>query len=157
MHAIRFRNPALHSQLLADLEQAGFSGLVASDGFVECNDDLWGDVNSIAHRIRDRCFKWYFSWCESPQHERDFMEHLVSGGLRHEIEERRDRVVFLLPKEDEAMHFFGGEAPPIKMCSFCGKNWTEVNRFVTSQTAAICDECIESLHRDMHDGAEDSA
>ncbi len=156
MHAIRFRNPELQSQLIAGLEQAGLTRLVAADGFVECGDELWGEVNSIAHRIRDRCFKWYFSWCDNPQHERELMEHLTSSGFRHEIEERRDRLVFLLPKEDEAKHFFGDEAPSIEACSFCGKKWTEIKRFVTSETAAICDECIESLHRDMHEVPEDA-
>jgi len=156
VHAIRFRNPELQSQLLAGLKQAGLERLVAPDGFVECGDDLWGQVNSIAHRIRDRCFKWYFSWSDSRQHEREFLAHLERAGLRHEVEERRDRLVFLLPKEDEAKHYFGDEAPSIESCSFCGKKWTEIKRFVTSETAAICDECIENLHRDMHEGSDDA-
>jgi hypothetical protein len=154
MHAIRFRNPQLQSQFLADLAQAGLARLVSSDGFVECEDDLWGQVNSVAHRIRDRCFKWYFSWCDSPAHEQEFISHLQTNGLRFEVEERRDRLVFLLPKEDESKHFWGDAPPTIESCSFCGKKWTEIQRFVTSDTAAICDECIDSFYRDMRDPSD---
>ena len=139
------------------LETAGLASLLQADGFVVCDDEQWLKVNAIARRIRDRCFKWYFSWCENPEHEQDLLNHLESNKLRFEVEEHKDRLVFLLPKEDEARHSFGDSAPAFEACSFCGKKWTEIQQFVTSTSAAICNECITTLYDDLHAGSEGNA
>ena len=149
MPAIRFRNPELQAQLIAGLQAGGLAGLIQSDGFVVCDDEQWPAVSSIAHRIRDRCFKWYFRWYDSREEEVEFLAHLESNGLRFEVEDHKDRVVFLLPKEDEAKHASGASAPAVESCSFCGKKWTEVQQLVTSASAAICGECITSLYEDL--------
>ena len=55
-HAVRLRNRQLQTQLIAGLEAAGLTRLIVADGFVECDDELWGEVNSIAHLLHRGLF-----------------------------------------------------------------------------------------------------
>ena len=41
-----------------------------------------------------------------------------------------------------------------KMCSFCGKDWSEENRFMGGYGAQICRECIERFDVIAHDPEE---
>jgi ClpX C4-type zinc finger len=153
MPTLRFQNPQLHERFLRDLSEKGFQGTIGPDGTMSCSDEQWNDVNSIAHHIRDSCFPWYFSWFESSDSATEFETHLRERGFRFEIEEHGDRLVFILPKEDEGKHGFGDETPPeYESCSFCGKSYTDVGRFFVSKAAAICDECVVFLHEGLADG-----
>lgn len=146
MNTLRFLNPELQSRFLDDLCAAGLGSLVQDDGSVQGDDDQWPQVVTIAHHIRDSCYRWYFSWCENREREKELEEELRSRGLRYEREDHGDRLVFLLPKEDEAKHIFGDAAPAFETCSFCGRSWTDIKRFFTSDSAAICDACVVEMH-----------
>ncbi|MGE0407562.1 MAG: ClpX C4-type zinc finger protein, partial [Candidatus Korobacteraceae bacterium] len=73
--------------------------------------------------------------------------------MRYALEERRDadddRLVFLLPWEDREKYPYAGQPPSIETCSFCGKKWSEVENFTTSDSAAICGDCVSEIHQAM--------
>ena len=41
-----------------------------------------------------------------------------------------------------------------KMCSFCGKEWSEENLFAGGYGAMVCLQCIDRYHDLMHDSEE---
>jgi len=104
MPSLRFANPELQASFLAGLKRLQFSPQIADDGSVVCTNEQWPLVNDVAHKVRDACFKWYFSWRETKEGTQELEDHLRSNGLRHEIEHHGDRVVFLLPKSDKEKH-----------------------------------------------------
>ena len=150
MLSLRFANPDLHSQFLEGLKSLPFAVEKADDGTVICTDEQWPEVNSVAHRVRDGCFKWYFSWCNTRSGAEALEEHLRANGLRFELEHHENRVVFLLPRSDRDKH-----TPPSdpgtgpSTCSFCGGSYTERQRFFATEAAAICDECIGWLYAEV--------
>lgn len=140
-------NPVLQERFADRLRESGLAETLDAQRTVRCTDDQWPKVNAIAHRIRDGCFPWYFSWFESDQTAREFETYLRANGFRFELEDHGDRLVFLLPKEDQGKYEFGDTTPPAHAaCSFCGKHYTEVERFYASTSAAICGECVAFLH-----------
>jgi hypothetical protein len=104
VHSLRFQNSSLQRRLLADLQEQGVAFKVASDGAVQCSDQEWSAVNAAAHRIRDTCFPWYFSWLDTAEETAAFAAALREAGLSFELEHHDDRKVFLLPKADQAEH-----------------------------------------------------
>ena len=102
--SLRFGNPDLQRRLLAELQARRLPITLGRDGAVECSQEEWAGINEIAHRIRDGCFPWYFSWLETAEETRAFADALGRAGLRFELEHHWDRDVFLLPKADRAEH-----------------------------------------------------
>jgi hypothetical protein len=148
--ALRFLNPDLQARFVKNLHSAGFGETLDSAGMMRCTDEQWLQVNDIAHRIRDTCFAWYFSWFKTDKSAREFETYLREHSFRFELEDHEDRLVFLLPKEDRDKYDFGDTTPPAHLnCSFCGKPYTEVERFFASESAAICGECVAYLHSDF--------
>ena len=147
MPSLRFLNPQLHERFVARVRDAGFGETIDASGTMRCTDDQWPNINAIAHRVRDTCFPWYFSWLSNGQSAREFETYLRKRGFRFELEDHGDRLVFLLPKEDSDKYEFGDSTPPAHPnCSFCGKSYTEVDRFFASKSASICGECVAFLH-----------
>jgi len=104
VRSLRFQNSTLQGQLIADLQAQGVPFEVASDSAVECSDQQWSAVNAVAHRIRDTCFPWYFSWLDTPEDTAAFAAALREASLPFELEYHHDGEVFLLPKADRAEH-----------------------------------------------------
>jgi ClpX C4-type zinc finger len=152
--ALRFLNPELQTRFVQGLRSEGLGDTIDPAGVARCTEEQWLKVNDIAHRIRDACFPWYFSWFKSNESTREFETYLREHGFRFELEDHGDRLVFLLPKADRDKYDFGDTTPPAYQdCSFCGKSYTEVERFFVSESAAICGECVTYLHSDV-DGVE---
>jgi hypothetical protein len=150
MPTLRFLNPALHSQFVEGLRKHGFADTLSTDGAMRCSEKLWPQVNGIAPRIRDSCFPWYFSWFQNEDSAREFEQYLRGQNFRFELEVHDDRLVFLLPKDDEGKYDFGGADPPTRQhCSFCGKACTDADRFFASESAAICGGCVSYLHSEI--------
>ncbi len=155
MPSLRFLNPDLQARFVQNLHLAGFGDTLDATGMMRCTDGQWLHVNDIAHRIRDTCFPWYFSWFKTDTSAREFETYLRAHNFRFELEDHENRLVFLLPKEDRDKYDFGDATPPTHLnCSFCGKSYTEVERFFASESAAICGECVAYLHSDV---SEDEA
>jgi len=155
MRQLRFANPELQARFLEGLAALPFAVQRSADGSVICSEEEWDEVNTVAHRVRDGCFKWYFSLCHRPADVEELGEHLRSNGLRHEIEYHEDGlVIFLLPQADRDKHIPSSDFPPPTpdTCSFCGSSYAERQFFYTKDIAAICDECI----REFHAGSESS-
>ena len=149
MPSLRFLNPDLHARFIRDVRSQGYGDTLDPTGMMRCTDEQWPKINCLAHRIRDTCFPWYFSWFKDDQSGRGFEKYLRDHGFRFELEDHEDRLVFLLPKEDRDKYEYGDAMPPAHQhCSFCGKSYTEVERFFASSSAAICGECVASLHSD---------
>jgi len=152
LHKLRFLNPVLQMRFADSVRRSGLDSTISGERSFECSDEEWQEIISLAHKVRDSCFKWYFSWCDSQEGAQDLENHLRSNGLRFELEDHGDRLVFLLPREDQEKHYLPDDPIDHESCSFCGKSWTEIKRFVTSKTAAICDECIQRFYSDLRDG-----
>lgn len=146
MPSLRFANPELQSRFLEGLKELPFAPQIAADGSVVCTEAQWPLVNNVAHNVRDACFKWYASWCETEDGAWDFEEHLRSNGLRYEIEHHEDRLVFLLPKSDEERHTPPSDYAGPANCSFCAAAYNERQRLVATGDVAICDECIKQFY-----------
>jgi len=65
MPSLRFANPKLQARFLASLKQLPFELQIADGSSVVCTEEQWPMVNDVAHKVRNACFKWYFSWCNS--------------------------------------------------------------------------------------------
>ena len=105
---IRFDDATLQARFVSELRRVNAHFTVAVDGGVECSAAHWEEVNSVAHTIRDSCFKWYFSWLDTPELSNRFLHLIRSSGLPFQLEHHEDRDIFLLPKVDEGKH--------IKLC-----------------------------------------
>ena len=149
MPSLRFANPELQARFLAGLKQLPFSPEIAADGSVVCSEEQWPIVNDVAHKVRDTCFKWYFSWCNTEGGTRELEEHLRSNRLRYEMEHHDDRVVFLLPKHDKEKHTPPSDYSGPEVCSFCGGVPNERNQFFAAEAVAICDACIKWLYSEL--------
>lgn len=150
MPSLQFANPELQARFFAGLKQLPFAIQIADDGSVICTEEQWPMVNDVAHKVRDGCFKWYFSWCDTQEGTREFEEHVRSNGLRYEIEHHGDRVVFLLPKSDKERHSPPSDYSGPDTCSFCGASPNERERFFATGAVAICDDCIKWLYSELH-------
>jgi len=150
MPSLRFENPSLQSRFIDGLKRLSFEPQIAADGSVVCSDEQWPEVNTVAHDVRDTCFKWYFSWCRTEESTKELEQRLRSQGLRFEIEHHDGRIVFLLPVSDQDKHLPASEeySGP-ETCSFCNAPYTERKQFVVSGDSAICDRCIEELHAEL--------
>jgi hypothetical protein len=149
MPSLRFDNPALQLKLLELLKSLPFRPELRQDGEVVCTDDQWPQVNALAHRVRDSCFRWYFSWCESEESTAEMEQHLIAKGLRFEVEHHEDRKVFLVPHEDRDKHTQPGDVSGPVACSFCRGRNVDRERMYATGTVAICDECIAWLYADL--------
>jgi hypothetical protein len=149
MPSLRFENPVLQSKFLDLLRSLPFQPVLGQDGAVACTDDQWPQVNALAHRVRDSCFRWYFAWCDSEESTEEMEQYLRTTGLRFEVEHHEDRKVFLLPKEDRDKHAPPGDASAPEACSFCGGRSMDRGGMYATGTVAICDECIAWLHADL--------
>lgn len=149
MPSLRFANPELQTRFLAGLKQLPFVPQIADDGSVVCTEEQWPIVNDVAHKVRDACFRWYFSWCYTEEGTRELEEHLRSNKLRYEIEHHGERVVFLLPKSDKEKHTPPSDYSGPEACSFCGAAPHERNHFFASGAIAICDDCIKWLYSEL--------
>jgi len=103
-HSIRFDDFALQERFIASLASQGVPFELGSNRAVECTKAQWIAVNSVAHTIRDSCFKWYFSWWETPELTERFLEVLRESGLPFQLEHHEDRDIFLLSKKHEAAY-----------------------------------------------------
>lgn len=149
MPSLRFENPELQSRFLHRLKRLPFEVQLDSEGSVVCGEKQWPDVNGVANTVRDECFKWYFSWCDTPDAAKELEEHLRTNGLRYELERHEDRLVFLLPQSDMAKHQRSDRYDGPRNCSFCGKSYFERQRFFVTGKHAICDECVKELHAEI--------
>ncbi len=150
MPSLRFANPELQSRFLAGVKELPFTVQYADDGAVACTEEQWSVVNDVVHQVRDACFKWYFSWCNTEEGTRDLEQHLRSNGLRYEIEHHGNRLVFLLPKSDKERHTPPSDYSGPDACSFCSALYNERECFFATGDVAICDECIKWLHNELH-------
>jgi hypothetical protein len=156
MHSLRFENPALQSKFLDFLRSLPFQPELRQDGAVVCTDDQWGQVNALAHKVRDSCFPWYFSWSDSDETTRETVQYLQANELRFEIEHHQDRTVLLLPREDREKHTPPGDFIGPLSCSFCGGRSRDRERMYAAGSVAICDGCITWLHADLR-GSDDGS
>lgn len=153
MPSLRFANPELQSRFLAGLKELPFAPQISGDGSVVCTEEQWPLVNDVAHNVRDACFKWYFSWCDTEDGTRELEEHLRSNGLRYEIEHHGSRLVFLLPKSDRERHTPPSDYSGPTNCSFCGTAYSERGHFFVTGAVAICDDCIKWLYNELRSDA----
>ena len=100
-HSLRFDDSTLQSRFLAELSRSGVPHQRAVDGAVECSENEWGAVNDVAHKIRDSCFRWYFSWIQPASAGQDFLKELRKSKLPFQLEHHKDRLIFLLAKQHE--------------------------------------------------------
>jgi hypothetical protein len=146
MRRLRFANPELQAQFLRGVTVLPFATEIAEDGTVVCTDEQWAIVNAVAHRIRDDCFRWYFTWLHTPEGAAAFELYLRARGLRYELEHHEEGPVFLLPQADRSKHIdFGGP----EACSFCGKTLPDLRRLFGTYVAAICDDCVREFHAEL--------
>lgn len=103
-HSLRFDDTGLQERFFAALRKAGLAFDVRDDGAVTCAADDWPAVNTVAHRVRDSCFSWYFSWWNNPESTHLFWEELKATGLPFQVEHHDDRIIFLLPKRNEDLY-----------------------------------------------------
>lgn len=156
MPSLRFENPTLQPQFLELLQTLPFQTQMDGNGSVVCTDEQWPQVNAIAHRVRDSCYRWYFSWCNSTDETAEFESRLSDAGLRFEVEYHEEGKVFLLPKEDEGKHWPSGEESTPLHCSFCSGRSVDRQKMYATGDVAICDECIDWLYADLRGLSEAS-
>jgi hypothetical protein len=101
---IRFDDAALQGRFVSELRRVNAHFTVAVDGGVKCSIAHWEEVNSVAHTIRDSCFKWYFSWWDTPELSNRFLQLIRASSLPFQLEHHEDRDIFLLPTVNEAKH-----------------------------------------------------
>lgn len=101
-YSIRFDSSALQESFVSELRQREINFILSEDGAVECTGDNWNAVNDVAHIIRDRCFKGYFTWFPTQEMARQYLNLLGSSGLPFQLEHHKDRDVFFLPRENKA-------------------------------------------------------
>jgi hypothetical protein len=146
MPTLRFANPELHAQFLEGLKALPFAIHQSDDGSVSCTEEQWAIVNAVAHRVRDGCFKWYFTSRHTPEDAEAFEHYMRARGLRYELEHHEDGPVFLLPKADRGKHTDMGMP---EACSFCEASFPDRQRFFGTYVVAICDECVREFHADL--------
>jgi hypothetical protein len=140
---LRFANPGLHAQFLEGLTTLPFAVRQSDDGTVSCTEEQWAIVNAVAHRVRDGCFRWYFSMPRTKEAAEAFEHYLRARGLRYEVEHSDYGMVFLLPKADRSKHLdMGGP----EGCSFCDTAFVDRRQLFGTYVAAICDECVREFH-----------
>jgi hypothetical protein len=103
-YSLRFDDIDLQERFVVALRKAGLAFDLCDDGTITCTADDWPAVNTVASKIRDSCFPWYFSWWKDPESAHLFWEEMKSSGLPFQIEHHSDRLVFLLPKGSEDLH-----------------------------------------------------
>ena len=103
-YSLRFDDIGLHERFVAALRKAGLAFNIRDDGAVTCTANNWPAVNTVASKIRDSCFRWYFSWWKDPESAHLFWEEMKASGLPFQVEHHSDRLVFLLPKGSEDLH-----------------------------------------------------
>ena len=103
-HSIRFEDAALQDQFINELRRQRVPFTLTAVGAVECPDSDWDAVNSVAHKIRDSRFPWYFSWLNTREDSERFLQALRIADLPFELEHHEDRDVFLLPRADKSKH-----------------------------------------------------
>lgn len=101
-HSLRFDDATLQERFITELRQRKLNFGLSEEGAVECESAHWNDVNNVAHIIRDRCFKGYFTWFPTQGMARQFLELLRGSGLPFQLEHHKDRDVFFLPREHKA-------------------------------------------------------
>lgn len=104
VRSFRFANADLQARLLERLRDSEISCEIRDDSAVVCADADWQFVNSVAHTIRDSCFRWYLTWWKDPESSSLFLEELKSSGLPFQVEYHDGNMVFLLPKGSEDLH-----------------------------------------------------
>ena len=146
MPTLRFANPELQARFLEGLKAVPFAVRQSDDGSIDCTEEQWGIVNAVAHRVRDGCFKWYFTWRDTTEAADAFEHYLRARGLRYELEHHEHGRVFLLPLADRSKHIeMGGP----EACAFCGASFPDRQQFFGTYVAAICDECVREFHADL--------
>ena len=101
-YSLRFDDATLQERFLAGLTRSGVPHHRTDNGTVECSEAEWGGVNGIAHKIRDSCYPWYFSWPQSPADSEEFLVALRKSRLPFQLEHHEDRLVFLLARQHES-------------------------------------------------------
>jgi len=101
-NSLRFDDSTLQERFLAELTRDGVPHHRTDNGAVECSEAEWGGVNGIAHKIRDSCYPWYFSWSQSPADSEEFLVALHKSRLPFQLEHHKDRLVFLLARQHES-------------------------------------------------------
>ena len=101
-YSLRFDDASLQEAFVSALTQSGVPHALGLGRAVECSKEQWLAVNDVAHTIRDSCFRWYFSWCDTPEGSAEFLAALKRSGLPFKLEHHKDRDVFLLSRSHEA-------------------------------------------------------
>jgi len=106
VYSLRFDDPELQRRLIAGARAAGSALRIREDGAVEASREDWPVLNSIAHSIRDSCFRWYFSiWKKENAHWANrFHEILGALDLPFVLEHHERTLVFLLQKGRESLY-----------------------------------------------------
>jgi hypothetical protein len=144
MPSLRFANPELQASFLAGLKQLPFAAQIADDGSVVCTEEQWPLVNDVAHKVRDNCFKWYFSWCETKEGTQE-LKTTYSRTLRYESSVWRSGSFFPKSDKENISHWI---IRP-RHLFFCGASPNQRNRFFATGAVAICDDCIMRLHSEL--------
>ena len=100
-YCLRFDDALLQERFLTELMRHDVPHHLAADGTVECSETEWGAVNDVAHKIRDSCFRWYFSWFQPRPEAEEFLVELRKSELPFQLEHHKDGLVFLLAKQHE--------------------------------------------------------
>jgi hypothetical protein len=103
-HSLRFDDSTLQERFIAALISQEVQFELGLNRAVECTKAQWDGVNSVAHTIRDGCFRWYFSWWDTPELTGRFLKVLRKSGLPFQLEHHENRDIFLLSKQHEAAY-----------------------------------------------------
>lgn len=101
---LRFDNDELQARFVSALSESAVPFARDADGAVVCSVADWPSVNSVAHTIRDRCFRWYLSWWKDAEAGHRFWREMRESGLPFQVEYHDRQTVFLLPKGSEDLH-----------------------------------------------------
>ncbi len=104
MPSLRFDDTNLQTSFTNKLREAHLPFGLGHDGSVQFDEKDRQSINSVAHTIRDGCFRWYFSWGMEPDTAEQFERILKTKGMQFQIEHHDDGKVYLLPKSDEQEH-----------------------------------------------------
>jgi hypothetical protein len=103
-HSLRFDDPVLHQSFVRGVQQSGARYRIGFLGAVECDDEAWAQINSVAHAVRDGCFRWYSVWWKTAAESEAFLVQLRASNLPFQLEHHEGRYVFLLAREHRAAY-----------------------------------------------------
>jgi len=102
--SIRFEDQVLQERFVSALVLNEVAFSAGPLGAVECSEEQWISVNTVAHSIRDSCYKWYFSSWDTQELSDRFLAIVRESGLPFQLEHHEDRDIFLLSKSHESQY-----------------------------------------------------